>query len=279
MALSIPDHRSPIPDNWWATYFDAHYLLEYSPIFDLARDRREVARLLDILGLPAGSRILDVPCGQGRHAHLLAEAGFDVDGLDYLRELLAPRESRGTGKTPPVHARRHADASGKMDRTVRRGGQPLHLVRLLHRPSDDAARRRRVRGVLKPGGTLVWHGGNRDGVMARFLVPRLVGDSHDGTMIGHERSFDALSGVLTDPIDVAGPSFERRTRAPHSPLLRDASRRAVSRGTDLVVEAAYDGLDRARASRRSRRDAPRRAEGALAATTAQSPLLPAHGDH
>ena len=35
-----------------------------------------------------GSRVLDVPCGQGRHAHLLAEFGYDVDGLDYSKELL-----------------------------------------------------------------------------------------------------------------------------------------------------------------------------------------------
>ena len=44
---SIPGSRFPIPNDWWASYFDAQYLLEYSPIFDLARDRREVARLID----------------------------------------------------------------------------------------------------------------------------------------------------------------------------------------------------------------------------------------
>ena len=93
---SIPDSRFPIPDDWWAEYFDAQYLLEYSPIFDLARDRREVARLVEILGLPAGSRVLDVPCGQGRHAHLLAEAGYDVDGLDLSRELLARAKDRSS---------------------------------------------------------------------------------------------------------------------------------------------------------------------------------------
>src|SRR5436189_2924707 len=84
---------------WWQTYFDEQYLLEYEPIFDLARDRREVARLIEILELPVGARILDCPCGQGRHAHLLAEAGYDVDGADYSRELLARARQRGTGRT------------------------------------------------------------------------------------------------------------------------------------------------------------------------------------
>ena len=73
---------------WWQSYFDSQYLLEYEPLFSLERDRHEAARLIDVLGLPSGSRILDVPCGQGRHAHLLAESGFDVDGLDYSTDLL-----------------------------------------------------------------------------------------------------------------------------------------------------------------------------------------------
>ena len=52
-----------------------------------------------ILALPSGARVLDVPCGQGRHAHLLAEAGFRVDGLDYSAHLLARARDRGTGPT------------------------------------------------------------------------------------------------------------------------------------------------------------------------------------
>ncbi len=70
----MPTARVAPPD-WWATYFDAQYLREYEPLFALERDRREVGRVIDLLGLPAGARVLDCPCGQGRHAHLLAEAG------------------------------------------------------------------------------------------------------------------------------------------------------------------------------------------------------------
>src|SRR5438105_14507886 len=88
--------RNGTTHEWWQSHFDEQYLLEYEPIFSLERDRREVARLIELLGLPTGSRILDVPCGQGRHAHLLAEAGFDVDGLDYSEHLLARAKARGT---------------------------------------------------------------------------------------------------------------------------------------------------------------------------------------
>src|SRR4051812_11474070 len=82
---------------WWSTYFDEEYLLEFDPLFSLERDRREVARLIELLALPVGARILDVPCGQGRHAHLLAESGYNVDGLDYSAPLLRAAKKRGTG--------------------------------------------------------------------------------------------------------------------------------------------------------------------------------------
>ena len=92
--------------DWWRTYFDAKYLAEYEPLFTVERDRAEVARLIDVLGLPVGARILDVPCGQGRHAHLLAEAGYDVDGADLSPQLLTLARRRGTG---PLLRYKHAD--------------------------------------------------------------------------------------------------------------------------------------------------------------------------
>src|SRR4029078_3722444 len=93
-------HRMPKraqPTEWWKNYFDAKYLLEYEPLLSLEQDRVEVSRLLEVLGLPSGSKVLDVPCGQGRHAHLLAEAGFHVAGLDYSAELVPKARARGTG--------------------------------------------------------------------------------------------------------------------------------------------------------------------------------------
>ena len=80
--------RAAAPREWWQSHFDANYLREYEPLFTAVRDRAEAARLVEVLELPDNSRVLDVPCGHGRHAHLLAEAGFDVTGLDYSADLL-----------------------------------------------------------------------------------------------------------------------------------------------------------------------------------------------
>ena len=232
-----PSDRSS--HEWWASYFDAQYLLEYEPLFSLERDRREVARLLDLLGLPAGSRILDCPCGQGRHAHLLAEAGFDVDGVDYSRDLLAIAKRRGTG---PTLRYRRADMRRLPERWTGRFDAVVNLFTsfgFFADPADDARVIAEFARVLAPGGALVWHGGSRDGVMARFLG-RDWWTTEDGTLIAHERRFDPLGGQLHIRSVWRGPggSGDRE----HRIRLYTATRLAeLCAAAGLVVEEAWDG--------------------------------------
>lgn len=239
----------PASPDWWASYFDQQYLLEYEPIFQLERDRREVGRVLELLGLPAGSRLLDVPCGQGRHAHLFAEAGLEVDGLDYSADLLGIARKRGTGRTLRYRRgdmrRLPAGWSGRFDAVVNLFTSFGFFVQ----PSDDARVIAEFARVLKPGGQLVWHGGSRDGVMARFLS-RDWWQTEDGTMIGHDRSFDALSGILTVRSTWQGP--RRRGEREHRIRLYSADRIAeMCAAAGLIVESAYDGFRDRPLTRRS----------------------------
>ena len=234
---------------WWERQFDSHYLLEYQPIFDLGRDRQEVSRLIELLGLPTGARILDVPCGQGRHAHLLAEAGFDVDGLDLSKELLDKAKLRGTARTLRYTRgdmrKLPAKWTGHFDAVV----NLFTSFGFFLLPSDDERVVAEWARVLKPGGTLVWHGGNRDGVMRKFLA-RDWWLSDGDTMIGHERSFDALSGVLTVRSTWRGPRTsgerEHRIRLYTATHLSELFAR-----NGLVVEAAYDAWTDRALTRRS----------------------------
>jgi SAM-dependent methyltransferase len=239
----------PVATNWWKTYFDAQYLLEYEPLFSLERDRHEIARIIDILGLPAGARVLDVPCGQGRHAHLLAEAGFDVDGLDYSPELLARARRRGTG------ARLRYTRGDMRSLPARWTGRFDAVINLFtsfgffDEPADDVRVLTQFARVLAPGGLLVWHGGDRDGVMARFL-PRDWWQTSDGTLVAQERHFDALSGMLTVTSSWSG----RRTHGSREHRIRLYSPTRLAElfaDTGLVVEQTYDGFTERPLTRRT----------------------------
>lgn len=213
--------------------------MEYEPIFTLESDRREVGRLIDILGLPSGARILDVPCGQGRHAHLLAEAGYDVDGLDYSRDLIALAKRRGTGArlryTRGDMRKLAARWSGRFDAVV----NLFTSFGFFLDPGEDARLVREFARVLAPGGALVWHGGSRDGVMARFLE-RDWWQTENGTMVAHQRAFDPLSGVLTIRSTWQGPTGGGERE--HRIRLYTATRLAeLCADAGLIVEEAYDG--------------------------------------
>ena len=229
----------PASAEWWEDYFDAHYLHEFEPLFTLERDRQEVARLLDLLALPVGARVLDVPCGQGRHAHLLAEAGFDVDALDYSADLLARARARGTGRTLRYS---RGDMRRLPARWTRRFDAVVNLFTsfgFFLDPADDARVVAEFARVLRPGGVLVWHGGSRDGVMARFLE-RDWWQARDGTMFAQERAFDPLSGRLTVRTTWRGRrgGGERE----HHIRLYTATRLAeLFADAELIIEEAFDG--------------------------------------
>ena len=192
-----------------------------------------------MLSLPVGARILDVPCGQGRHAHLLAETGYDVDGLDYSRHLLGIARKRGTGLnlryTQGDMRRLPARWTGRFDAVL----NLFTSFGFFTHPAEDARVIREFARVLKPGGVLIWEGGSRDGVMARFLSRDWW--TSDKTLFAQEREFDPLSGLLT--VRSTWTRGQRQGTRAHSIRLYTASRLAeLFAENGLVVERAYDGF-------------------------------------
>lgn len=74
---------------WYEEWFDSPY---YHKLY-FERNEKEAARFIDnlltLLKPPAGSPMLDIACGRGRHARFLAERGFDVTGIDLAPDSIA----------------------------------------------------------------------------------------------------------------------------------------------------------------------------------------------
>lgn len=72
---------------WYEESFGDDYLLIYRHR-DYKGAAEEVHQMIEWLDLPQAAAILDLCCGTGRHSIALAEAGFQVTGLDLSKKLL-----------------------------------------------------------------------------------------------------------------------------------------------------------------------------------------------
>jgi len=77
--------------NEWEEFFDGHAPVYMDNSFTKSTVE-EVEFVLEELGLPPGSRILDVGCGAGRHTVELARRGYQVTGVDISAGMLAEAE-------------------------------------------------------------------------------------------------------------------------------------------------------------------------------------------
>jgi hypothetical protein len=86
---------------------------------------------------------------------------------------------------------------------------------------------------------LVWHGANRDGVVARFLA-RDWWTAADGTTIAQERTFDPLAGLLRVESHWTGPAGDV-TRVYQLRLYTPTRLAELFAEAGLIVEGAWDG--------------------------------------
>lgn len=69
---------------WYRTFFGPGYLSRYEHLLDREATSREIDLILDLLKPSPGDRILDIPCGFGRHALELSRRSFQVTGVDLI---------------------------------------------------------------------------------------------------------------------------------------------------------------------------------------------------
>lgn len=73
---------------WWSKIFDDDFLA-ILPSYSKRDTRKEIDFILESLRLPSGGLVLDLACGNGRHAVALAKRNYRVVGVDLSLSMLA----------------------------------------------------------------------------------------------------------------------------------------------------------------------------------------------
>lgn len=154
----VADLENHLPEDWWRELFDALYLQTDADVAENdVNTANEVDLVISTTGIQPADRILDLCCGQGRHALELARRGFGkVTGADRSRYLIrvARRRAKKLG-LPVTFFERDA-------RTVRFPKNSFDCVLLMgnsfgyfEREEQDLKVLGNVARMLRPGGTFV----------------------------------------------------------------------------------------------------------------------------
>jgi ubiquinone/menaquinone biosynthesis C-methylase UbiE len=235
---------------WWRHHFDDAYFTLHEPLFDEATSRREVAGMRELLGLHEGARVLDAPCGWGRHAGLLADTRCEVFGADLSWALLrrAPRSAGGTGEAggrlgaaaydddsrlAPLYSAADIRALPFADASFDAVLNVFTSLGLFLNDADDVAALCEARRVIRPGGALLLESMHRDEIIPQY-VDQDSWTLPDGTEIHVRRLFDPIGGVSHEQLSWRRGSEQGRKA--HSLRLRTATE------IDALLRAA--GFDR-----------------------------------
>ena len=88
MTLQIIPWMSRLSDTWYTQWFDTRYYELLYSSRGVPEANAFVDRLVQAIPMVPGRRVLDIPCGWGRHAARLQQKGFSVVGLDINDRLI-----------------------------------------------------------------------------------------------------------------------------------------------------------------------------------------------
>jgi SAM-dependent methyltransferase len=184
---------------------------------------QEVAFLLELLKLRPGDRILDVGCGPGRHAVLLAKAGLNVTGIDVsLRFLeLAAESARAAGVGAAFFEvdARQMPFEDEFDAVISlcQGGFGLM-------GADDSLVLRRMMEAAKPGALVVV-----SAFSAYFQVTNLEAD----------QTFDADAGVVHEVAHIKDEEAVDHDVEMWTSVYTPRELRLLALGVGLLPEAVW----------------------------------------
>lgn len=231
---------------WYSEAFEAEYLDVYSHRTDESA-AREVAWIQSVWHLDPGARILDLACGNGRHAAAWDGLGCEVVGVDLSRSLLERARDRRLPRARFVCADMTAvPVAPGFDAVT----SFFTSFGYFETEEHDARVLREIARLLVPQGRFLIDFLNADHV--RATLQPTSHDVRDGVEILQQRSITPDGKRVEKTIDLTRDGVTRRT----SESVRLYDRADLERllgAAEIAVEGTWGGLD----GREWTTDAPR----------------------
>lgn len=201
----------PAMEGGWDELFDESYALLYMPFIPEERARGQAQAAAALAAAPEGGEILDCPCGFGRHAVVLAEAGYRVTGVDRSEVQLAEAERRRGEADWPRLIRADYRELPFPDASFDAATCLFTSLGYLPRQGDVKVLSE-FRRVLRPGGALIVETMHRDR-LARTFTSSDWGKDADGGVVLRERDFDLVEGTVANDQTYIPREGERVSRS------------------------------------------------------------------
>lgn len=196
-----------MPTDWWRDFFSGLATEFWHAFPTAAMTAAEVDGALGQLAPPAGGRLLDVPCGDGRHAAAFADRGFQVDAVDLAPAMLAFAHAAVGPRAVTLHRRDQRDLpwTAEFDGACCLGNSFGYLGDPGDRDFLVAVRR-----TLRPGARFVLDAATVESVLPHLQAQRWF--EAGGILFCSAVRYDVASGVLrSDYVFARGASQERKT--------------------------------------------------------------------
>lgn len=82
--------------DWYKDFFHGVTLDFWRAVITPEQTRAEVEFVIEALGVKKGAHLVDVPCGNGRHAMELAKRGYRVTGIDISGDYIQEANSKAS---------------------------------------------------------------------------------------------------------------------------------------------------------------------------------------
>jgi len=181
-------------NDWYETFFDGVVVDMWRQATTPEATLADADFLVEALALEPGARVLDVPCGHGRHAVALARRGFRLTGVDLSESMIRCAREAAAEAGVEVEWRqadmRDLPAEEPFDAAYCFGNSFGYLG-----PEGNATFLERVAGALAPGALFALH----TGMTAESVLPRLQERSWapmGELLFLEENRYDAIESCL-----------------------------------------------------------------------------------